>query len=65
MGLKESKPMKKIVIEEIISQTFEVSDDATLDEIREMYRQGKLVVESGEVTQVNVLMSNNEEWQEM
>lgn len=51
----------KIVIEEVISQEFEVEvstiDDA-YDEIREMYQSKKLVVEDPKLTQANLLIED-------
>lgn len=47
----------KITIEEIINQEFEVevSDlDNAYEEIRNMYRSGKIVVEDPRLTQANV-----------
>lgn len=47
----------KVIIEEVISQTFEVEvtdPDNAYEEIRNMYRSGKLVVEDPTLTQANV-----------
>ena len=47
----------KVIIEEIISQTFEVEVndlDNAYEEIREMYKNGKLVVEDPCLTEANV-----------
>lgn len=47
----------KIVIEEVISQEFEVevsSIDDAYDEIRTMYKNKKLVVEDPKLTQANL-----------
>ena len=56
----------KIAIEEIITQTFEVevSDlNKAYDEVRQMYRDGKLVVDDPKLTQANVMIpdENGEE----
>lgn len=47
----------KIIIEEVINQKFEVEVsnlDNAYDQIRNMYRSGKLVVEDPTLTEVNV-----------
>ena len=47
----------KIIIEEVINQKFEVEVsnlDHAYDEIRNMYRSGKLVVEDPTLTEANV-----------
>lgn len=47
----------KVIIEEVISQTFEVEvtdPDNAYEEIRNMYRSGKLVVEDPCLTEANV-----------
>lgn len=54
--------MKEIVIEETISQTFEVPDDASVKDVEEMYRQGKLVLDNLCVTNVAVQMNPDESW---
>ena len=56
----------KVIVEEVISQEFEVevsSLDNTYDEVRKMYRDGKLVVDNPTLTQANVMIpdENGEE----
>ena len=56
----------KVIIEEVISQEFEVevSDlNNAYDEVRKMYRDGKLVVDNPTLTQANVMIpdENGEE----
>ena len=56
----------KIAIEEIITQTFEVevSDlNKAYDEVRQMYKDGKLVVEDPTLVEANVIIygENGEE----
>ena len=56
----------KVIIEEVISQEFEVevSDlNKAYDEVRQMYRDGKLVVDDPKLTQANVMIpdENGEE----
>lgn len=56
----------KVIIEEVISQEFEVevsSLDNAYDEVRKMYRDGKLVVDNPKLTQANVMIpdENSEE----
>lgn len=56
----------KVIIEEVISQEFEVevsSLDNAYDEVRKMYRDGKLVVDDPKLTQANVMIpdENGEE----
>ena len=56
----------KIAIEEIITQTFEVevSDlNKAYDEVRQMYKDGKLVVEDPTLVEANVMIydENGEE----
>lgn len=49
----------KATIEEVINQTFEVevsSIENAYDEIREMYRDGKLVVEDPTLTEANLMI---------
>ena len=49
------------IIEEVISQTFEVevsSMENAYDEIRKMYHDGKLVVENPMLTEANVMILN-------
>lgn len=50
---------KKIIIEEVISQQFEVEvtdEHNAYREIRQMYLDGKLVVENPSLTQANVMV---------
>ena len=56
----------KVAIEEIITQTFEVevsSLDNAYDEVRKMYRDGKLVVDNPSLIEANVMIydENGEE----
>lgn len=56
----------KVIIEEVIGQEFEVevsSLDNAYDEVRQMYRDGKLVVEDPKLIQANVMIpdENGEE----
>lgn len=56
----------KVIIEEVISQKFEVevsSLDNAYDEVRQMYRDGKLIVDNPTLTQANVMIpdENGEE----
>ena len=54
----------KATIEEVISQTFEVevsSIDDAYDEIQEMYKSGKLVVENPTLTEANLMVTTDEE----
>ena len=56
----------KVIIEEVISQEFEVevsSLDNAYNEVRKMYRDGKLVVDNPTLTQANVMIpdENGEE----
>ena len=56
----------KVIIEEVISQEFEVevsSLDNAYDEVRKMYRDGKLVVDNPTLIQANVMIpdENGEE----
>ena len=56
----------KVIIEEVISQEFEVevrSLDNAYDEVRKMYRDGKLVVDDPKLTQANAMIpdENGEE----
>lgn len=53
----------KIVIEEIISQEFEVPDGTTFEEVRKMYKEQKLVLDNAEMQCVSVLMNDGESWQ--
>ena len=49
----------KVTIEEIISQKFEVevsSLDNAYDEVRQMYKDGKLVLENPSLTEANVMI---------
>lgn len=54
--------MKKIVIEELISQTFEVADDVTDEDVEEMYINADLVLDSPDIIEVNVQMAEDESW---
>lgn len=48
----------KVIIEEVQSQEFEVevsSIDNAYDEVRQMYRDGKLVLENPSLTQANMM----------
>ena len=56
----------KVIIEEVISQEFEVevsSLDNAYNEVRKMYRDGKLVVDNPTLIQANVMIpdENGEE----
>ena len=55
----------KIVIEEVISQEFEVPDGTTFEEVRQMYKDEKLILDNAERQCVSVLMNDCESWQEM
>ena len=49
----------RVTIEEIISQKFEVevsSLDNAYDEVRQMYKDGKLVLENPSLTEANVMI---------
>lgn len=57
---------KKVIIEEVISQTFEVEfndEESEYDQVRKLYVDGKLVVEDPSLTQANVMIfdENGEE----
>lgn len=57
---------KKVIIEEVISQTFEVElndEESEYDQVRKLYIDGKLVVEDPSLTQANVMIydENGEE----
>lgn len=57
---------RKVIIEEVISQTFEVElndIESEYDQIRNMYKTGKLVVYDPSLTQANVMIldENDEE----
>lgn len=57
---------KKVIIEEVISQTFEVElndEESEYDQVRKLYTDGKLVVEDPSLTQANVMIcdENGEE----
>lgn len=55
----------KFTLEEIISQEFEAdvsSLENAYDEIRQQYKDGKLVLENPTVTQVNVLIGTDSSW---
>lgn len=56
----------KVIIEEVVSQTFEVEVDdidSVYDQIRDMYKNGTLVVEDPTLIQANVMIcdENGEE----
>lgn len=53
----------KVIIEKVISQEFEVevsSLDNAYDEVRQMYRDGKLVVDDPKLTQANVMIPDED-----
>lgn len=53
----------KVIIEEVISQEFEVevsSLDNAYDEVRAKYKNGELVVEDPTLTQANVLIPDED-----
>ena len=53
----------KVIIEEVISQTFEVevsSIENAYEEIRDMYRDGKLAVEDPTLTEANVMITDDD-----
>ena len=57
---------KKVIIEEVISQTFEIElndEESEYDQVRKLYTDGKLVVEDPSLTQANVMIcdENGEE----
>lgn len=57
---------RKVIIEEVISQTFEVElndDESEYDQIRNMYEIGRIVVYNPSLTQANVMIcdENGEE----
>ena len=57
---------KKVIIEEVISQTFEVElndEESEYNQVRKLYVDGKLVVENPSLTQANVMIcdENGEE----
>ena len=57
---------KKVIIEEVISQAFEVelnNKESEYDQVRKLYVDGKLVVEDPSLTQANVMIcdENGEE----
>lgn len=57
---------KKVIIEEVISQTFEVElndEESEYDQVRKLYTDGKLVIEDPSLTQANVMIcdENGEE----
>lgn len=54
--------MKEIVIEEIISQTFVVEDNVTIDDVWKMYNDCELVLDDATATEVNVQMDADEEF---
>ncbi len=54
---EESPTTCRVCIEELLSQEFEIvadSYDAALEKARDGYRAGELVLEAGEVTQVQM-----------
>ena len=57
---------KKVIIEEVISQTFEIElndEESEYDQVRKLYVDGKLVVEDPSLTQANIMIfdENGEE----
>lgn len=53
----------KVIIEEVISQEFEIevsSLNNAYDEVRQMYRDGKLVVDDPKLTQANVMIPDED-----
>lgn len=56
----------EVTIEEIVTQTFEVevsNEDNAYEEVRQMYRDGKLVVEDATLIEANAMIhdQNGEE----
>lgn len=51
-----------IILEEICSQEFEVPDGTTPEQIREMYKDTTLLMDNSRLTQLNVLMGEDEGW---
>lgn len=52
----------KIVLEEIVSQEFEVPDNWNEGDIRNAYRNTEIVMDNANLTELNVLMNENEGW---
>lgn len=55
----------KIIIEEVISQEFEVPDGTTFEDVQRMYKNEELIVDNGNLQCASVLMNECESWQEM
>jgi len=54
---------RKVIIEEVISQEFEVDIDDTEDEfvkVKEMYKNGTLVVDNASLVQSNVMICDED-----
>ncbi len=54
----------KVIIEEVISQTFEVevsNRNKAYEEVRDMYQSGKLVVEDATLIEANVMICDENE----
>lgn len=54
---------RKIIIEEIISQEFEVDVDESksiYEQVRTMYKESKLVVDNPTLTEVNVMICDED-----
>ena len=64
-SIRKGKKMKvKVIIEEVISQEFEVevsSYDNAYNEIREKYKNAELVLENPSLTQANVNIYDEED----
>lgn len=57
---------RKVIIEEVISQTFEVElneEESEYEQVRTMYKNGNLILEDPSLTQANVMIcdENGEE----
>ena len=57
---------RKVIIEEVISQTFEVElneEESEYEQVRTMYKNGNLILEDHSLTQANVMIcdENGEE----
>lgn len=57
---------RKVIIEEVISQTFEVElneEESEYEQVRTMYKNGNLILEGPSLTQANVMIcdENGEE----
>lgn len=57
---------RKVIIEEVISQTFEVElneEESEYEQVRTMYKNGNLILEDSSLTQANVMIcdENGEE----